>query len=80
MEDFAPLRRLAELGFCVFGFLSWRKETRIGLALAFSRRRRRARSRSWSGRVACKGGDGGVNVVALLLAAAMLVPMFALVL
>ena len=21
MEDFAPLRRLAELGFCVFGFL-----------------------------------------------------------
>lgn len=50
------------------------------MALAFSRRRRRARSRSWSGRVAFKGGDGGVNVVALLLAAAMLVPMFALAL
>ena len=82
MEDFAPLRRLAELGFCVlaFCFFFWRKETRIGLALAFSRRRRRARSRSWSGRVACKGGDGGVNVVALLLAAAMLVQMFALAL
>jgi hypothetical protein len=53
---------------------------RIGLALAFSRRRRRARSRSWSGCVACKGGDGCVKLVALLLAAALLVPMFTLVL
>jgi hypothetical protein len=35
----------------------------------------RSMSKEWT-----KGGDGGVNVVALLLAAAMLVPMFALAL
>ena len=82
MEGFASLCRLAELGFCVFGFLLFFLE--VGdedwFGLGFLQTQKKARSRSWSGRVACKGGDGGVNVVALLLAAAMLAPMFALAL